>query len=580
MSPRGGDGVYTRPAGIDAVTDTTIESAKYNLNVQDVEADLNVPRPISSGGTGASNAVDAMTNLGGEIANQTVTNYDTFPFKSGSFISFNGATAQPPLAEHYTGTCVVLTSDLQFVTLEAVSSATGVHYTRQKQAGLWGAWLRDASDKVAKAGDTMTGDLNLVYANPAIVLAGAGGGNCVLVSRKGANVAANSRWGLYLGDAAAEGGGNTGSDFSIARCADGGSVMDYPIYIKRVDGHIVTNGYVPSGANDLVNKAYVDGTGTTGLAGKVSKSGDTMSGGLIVGGDISSSNSGNDALAFLSTSSGSYGLLQASNAANSAPKNLVINQFGGNVGIGITTPGAKLDVNGNVNVSSGLAVGAGVQAIGGVYYFQDGGKNLTYSGGQFTFNGGPVNINGNLAVTGSITANGVPVGGRVLLATLTASNSATLTDTTSLTATYPTYEIVFENILPATNNDQLRLRVRSGGTFQAGAGSYVYMQYIVSTLPSNAAASGVSTFLPLSNSGAAGVGNNVSGLDGTIRLQKPTSGVFKDFYGQVVHDSLTQNNMLTIGGSWHGSTAVIDGLEFAFVGGNIASGVIRIYGLL
>jgi len=62
--PRDGSGIYTRPPGTNAVPDTTIESSKYNGNVADVETDLNAPRPIIAGGTGANNAVDAANNLG------------------------------------------------------------------------------------------------------------------------------------------------------------------------------------------------------------------------------------------------------------------------------------------------------------------------------------------------------------------------------------------------------------------------------------------------------------------------------------------------------------------------------------
>jgi hypothetical protein len=95
MSPRDGSNVYHRPVGTDAVTDTTIESTKYNSNVADVEQDLNLPRPIVAGGTGANNATDAMTSLQGDKAYQIVTNYDSYPFISGSFYSAAGATSAP-----------------------------------------------------------------------------------------------------------------------------------------------------------------------------------------------------------------------------------------------------------------------------------------------------------------------------------------------------------------------------------------------------------------------------------------------------------------------------------------------------
>ena len=56
--PRVAD-IYSRPAGIDAIPNQTIESVDYNINVADVEADLNLPRPIVAGGTGASTASGA-----------------------------------------------------------------------------------------------------------------------------------------------------------------------------------------------------------------------------------------------------------------------------------------------------------------------------------------------------------------------------------------------------------------------------------------------------------------------------------------------------------------------------------------
>jgi len=58
--PRDGSGIYTVPAGTDGVPDATIESAKYNAYIHDVETDLNAPRPIIAGGTGATTADAAL----------------------------------------------------------------------------------------------------------------------------------------------------------------------------------------------------------------------------------------------------------------------------------------------------------------------------------------------------------------------------------------------------------------------------------------------------------------------------------------------------------------------------------------
>lgn len=72
--PRDGSGVYHTPAGTHGVPDTTILSANYNNNVDDVANDLNYPRPIVAGGTGSTSAANACTALGAvQKAGDTMT---------------------------------------------------------------------------------------------------------------------------------------------------------------------------------------------------------------------------------------------------------------------------------------------------------------------------------------------------------------------------------------------------------------------------------------------------------------------------------------------------------------------------
>lgn len=65
-------GVYTVPPGTTVTTLTTIASAPYNAFVADVESDMNTPRPVVAGGTGASSADSALTNLGGTTTGKAV----------------------------------------------------------------------------------------------------------------------------------------------------------------------------------------------------------------------------------------------------------------------------------------------------------------------------------------------------------------------------------------------------------------------------------------------------------------------------------------------------------------------------
>jgi hypothetical protein len=65
MPRDGSSGLYTLPPGTDAIPNRTILSSPYNLAVHDIETDLNTPRPIIAGGTGASTGPAALAALGG-----------------------------------------------------------------------------------------------------------------------------------------------------------------------------------------------------------------------------------------------------------------------------------------------------------------------------------------------------------------------------------------------------------------------------------------------------------------------------------------------------------------------------------
>lgn len=62
--PRNASGVYSKPANTAAIPGETILSARYNSQVDDMVQDANAARPIVAGGTGATTAADALTNLG------------------------------------------------------------------------------------------------------------------------------------------------------------------------------------------------------------------------------------------------------------------------------------------------------------------------------------------------------------------------------------------------------------------------------------------------------------------------------------------------------------------------------------
>jgi hypothetical protein len=170
--PRTG-GNYSLPFP-DVVPNTTIESAKYNGTNHDIEFDLNQPRPVASGGTGGTSPDTALVGISAEKANQAVTNFDTQVWIPGSFSATTAASGAPVTGHAFTGIAYVgdpiATPQLNLnVTVEARdqsgTTTPGLKYVRQKIAGVWGAWMLDGQGSfVAKAGDTMTGNLII---NPA-----------------------------------------------------------------------------------------------------------------------------------------------------------------------------------------------------------------------------------------------------------------------------------------------------------------------------------------------------------------------------------------------------------------------------
>jgi len=62
--PRSLGGIYSLPAGSTVTNGDTSDQTDINTPLADLESDLNTARPVVAGGTGASTAADARTNLG------------------------------------------------------------------------------------------------------------------------------------------------------------------------------------------------------------------------------------------------------------------------------------------------------------------------------------------------------------------------------------------------------------------------------------------------------------------------------------------------------------------------------------
>lgn len=183
---------------------------------------------------------------------------------------------------------------------------------------------------------------------------------------------------------------------------------------------------------------------------------------------------------------------------------------------------------------------------------------------------------GSLATASQVPISAAPAGSWVLLATLTAANSASLSDSTSFTSTYDEYEIVLENILPATNSVEAYLQVRSGGAFQTAS----YKSTVVSLLSGGMYASSLTTGIVLNYAGRLSSAANY-GMSGNIRIGGVNNSSYKRVWGQTASSDPAASDesvTSTLSGAWIGGTGVITGVRLQMSSGNIASGKVYIFG--
>jgi len=165
--------------------------------------------------------------------------------------------------------------------------------------------------------------------------------------------------------------------------------------------------------------------------------------------------------------------------------------------------------------------------------------------------------------------------GFVFLATGTASSSATI-DFTSVTG-YTNYLIIFDNVLPATNNVDLMLRVstNSGSSWNAGATDYGYQTFTAAGTGTAATnVSGNSVILV-----SATWANSTRG-SGVIYIYNPGSGTATNVSCQSFYEDqakATYRYYLSAGRTTF--TTAVNGIRLLFSSGNISTGQFKLYGI-
>jgi len=178
-------------------------------------------------------------------------------------------------------------------------------------------------------------------------------------------------------------------------------------------------------------------------------------------------------------------------------------------------------------------------------------------------------------------AGGGGSGALVLLEQHTASASATLDFTAFVSSDYDEYLIELVNVIPATNGVALYMRMSTdgGSTYDSGANYSWEVDVWTASAEARTGATGDSK---LQLTYTTHVSNDSHwGVCGKIRLFSPGStALYKQIEGNYhfyANDPVRASS--SCGGAYESTTAV-DALRFLFNSGNIASGTIRVYGVV
>ena len=194
--------------------------------------------------------------------------------------------------------------------------------------------------------------------------------------------------------------------------------------------------------------------------------------------------------------------------------------------------------------------------------------------------------NGTTLLDAGAIDSGIPTGAMTLLSTVTASSSATISFTSGIDSTYDSYVFKFIDIHPANNDVTFR--------FQGDTGTNTsYNQTITNTFfgashkEDNSAASLAyqtgsdqaqgTGFARLS----AGIKNdNDASFNGILTIFSPSSGTFvKHFISRGTSYESGDQPFDDFSAGYFNTTTALTRFQFKMSGGNIDSGIIKMYGI-
>tara|TARA_S200002703_G_scaffold111584_1_gene97213 strand:- start:573 stop:1175 length:603 start_codon:yes stop_codon:yes gene_type:complete len=194
--------------------------------------------------------------------------------------------------------------------------------------------------------------------------------------------------------------------------------------------------------------------------------------------------------------------------------------------------------------------------------------------------------NGTTLIDNGALDSAVPTGKLTLISTQTASNSSTISFTSGINSTYDVYVFKFIHIHPSysSHDDFLfnlstdsgsNYNVNKTGTYWSAINfennSYADIEY-----NSSLDHSSDTGFNHLTDN----TGNdNDQSLSGFFTLYEPSNTSRVTHYSTRIENSEIASSIDTFVSGYANTTSAINGIQFKFQSGNIASGLIKMYGV-
>lgn len=582
---RDGSGVYSRPANTTAVTDETISSSKFETLVTDIIADLNVDRPIQAGGTAASSAADARSNLSAAhiITKAGAPNGNDDSANTGG----NGAVGVGSFCLDTSGELLYYCTDATATAAQwtAVDSGTGDLVAANNLSDLTNAATARTNLGLAigtdvQAQGAVLDDLNTLGANASDgeFLVGTGAGALAWESGATARTSLGLDGNVTLGGAVTIGGtldvpgyirhaGDT--DTSIGFFTD-----TIALYAAGIEGLTLNSlGDVSfGGALTVPRYIYHDGDTDTHIDFETNQISFVTGGGdaLVLQSDQDAVFGGN----VVSDTNSTYniGSVSAYWANGYFDGNVTCDRLyswdGANDYIGMNNGSIALITN---NVQRLLVSDSGVRfnALG-----------ETISGGiQTTVTDTDENIPTSGAVVDYVAAN---AGGLVFIESQDLSNDSSVSFTGFSSGSYDAYRFVFQNVIPASDGVELWLRfsTNGGSTYATGTDTYRWaLKYVEAASPLSESGAGSDGDVKIIMGQSVGSGSNEYGVSGTLDIFGPhLTGRTACFWNIWYADNGNAGRWLS-GAAERTAAEDTDAVRFLYSSGNLESGTITMYGL-